>query len=154
MKFQSKLIHFHSRKSIWKCHPENGGHFVSASMCWELLWDVFLPLYEKIPSIFTNVEYLLLKTSISNTHNNCSLSLTHCGLVTPFGVRDLVTIGSVLEMSTVLWRPQSFNSLWPSDAIWRQGSRSTLVQVMASCLTAPSQYLNQCWLIITKVPWC
>ena len=46
------------------------------------------------------------------------------------------------------------NSLWPRDAIWRQGSRSTLVQVMACCLMAPSQYLNQCWLIITKVQWC
>ena len=32
------------------------------------------------------------------------------------------------------------NSLWPSDAIWRQGSRSSLVQVMACCLTAPSHY--------------
>ena len=31
-----------------------------------------------------------------------------------------------------------FNSLWPGDAIWRQGSRSTLVQVMACCLTAPT----------------
>ena len=37
------------------------------------------------------------------------------------------------------------NILWPSDAIWRQGSRSTLDQVMAWCL---------CWLIITKVQWC
>ena len=46
------------------------------------------------------------------------------------------------------------NSLWPSDAIWWQGSRSTLVQVMACCLTAPSHYLNQCWLCITKVQWC
>ena len=46
------------------------------------------------------------------------------------------------------------NSLWPSDAIWWQGSRSTLVQVMACCLMAPSHYLNQCWLIITKVQWC
>ena len=25
--------YFHSRKSIWKCPLENGGHFVSASMC-------------------------------------------------------------------------------------------------------------------------
>ena len=25
---------------------------------------------------------------------------------------------------------------------------------MACCLTAPSHYLNQCWLIITKVQWC
>ena len=46
------------------------------------------------------------------------------------------------------------NSLWPSDAIWRQWSRSTLMQVMACCLTAPSHYLNQCWLIVTKVAWC
>ena len=28
---------------------------------------------------------------------------------------------------------------------------STLAQVMACCLMAPSHYLNQCWLIISKV---
>ena len=28
---------------------------------------------------------------------------------------------------------------------------STLAQVMACCLTAPSHYLNQCWLIICKI---
>ena len=43
------------------------------------------------------------------------------------------------------------NSLWPSDAIWWRWSRSTLVQLMACCLTAPSHYLNQCWLIINRV---
>ena len=46
-----------------------------------------------------------------------------------------------------------FNSLWPGDAIWSHGTRSTLAQVMACCLTAPSHYLNQCWLIIPKVHW-
>ena len=46
-----------------------------------------------------------------------------------------------------------FNSLWPSDTIWWQRSGSTLVQVMACCLTAPSYYLNHCWLIISKVQW-
>ena len=45
------------------------------------------------------------------------------------------------------------NSLWPSDAIWRQRSGSTLAQVMACCLMAPSHYLNQFWLIISKVLW-
>ena len=45
------------------------------------------------------------------------------------------------------------NSLGPSDAIWRQRSGSTLAQVMACCLTAPSHYLNQSWLIISKVEW-
>ena len=43
------------------------------------------------------------------------------------------------------------NSLWPSDAIWRQRSGSTLAKAMACCLTAPSYYLNQSWLIISEV---
>ena len=43
---------------------------------------------------------------------------------------------------------QLVNSLWPSDAIWQHRSRSISAQVMAWCLTAPSQYLNQCWLVI------
>ena len=34
------------------------------------------------------------------------------------------------------------NSMWPSAAIWRHGTWSTLVQVMACCLTASSQYLT------------
>ena len=45
------------------------------------------------------------------------------------------------------------NSLRPSDAIWWHRSGSTLAQVMACCLTAPSHYLNQCWLIISSVQW-
>ena len=45
---------------------------------------------------------------------------------------------------------QGINSLWPNGAIWRQRSESTLAQVMACCLMAPSHYLNQCWLIIRK----
>ena len=49
--------------------------------------------------------------------------------------------------------PFCFNSLRPSDAIWRQWSWTTLAQVMACCLTAPSHYLNQCWLIIRGVLW-
>ena len=43
--------------------------------------------------------------------------------------------------------------LWPSDVIWQQASRSTLAQVMACCLMAPSHYLNQCWLMIIEVLW-
>ena len=45
------------------------------------------------------------------------------------------------------------HTLWPNDAIWGHRSGSTLAQVMACCLTAPSHYLNQCWLIISKVLW-
>ena len=43
------------------------------------------------------------------------------------------------------------NLLWPNDAIWWHRFGSTMAQVMAWCLTAPSHHLNQCWLIITAV---
>ena len=43
------------------------------------------------------------------------------------------------------------NSLQPGDTIWQHRSESTLAQVMACCLTAPSHYLNQCRLVISEV---
>ena len=53
---------------------------------------------------------------------------------------------------------RSFGLPWPlnllsNDAIWRWVFWSTLVQVMACCLTAPSHYLNLQWLIISEVQW-
>ena len=45
------------------------------------------------------------------------------------------------------------NPLWPSDTIQRHRSGSILVHGMAWCLTAPSHYLNQCWLFIDEVLW-
>ena len=51
---------------------------------------------------------------------------------------------SMLVLIMVMLVMEIFNSLWPSDAIWPQKSRSTLAQVMACCLTAPSHYLNPC----------
>ena len=44
------------------------------------------------------------------------------------------------------------NSVWLSEAIWPRRS-STLAQIMACCLAALSHYLDQCWLIISKVQW-
>ena len=48
---------------------------------------------------------------------------------------------------------EELSSLGPSDFIWRHISGPALVRVMACCLTAPSNYLNQCWRIIGKVHW-
>ena len=63
-------------------------------------------------------------------------------------------IFAVLSHSSTLKHCRFFrftlNSLWPSDAIWQHRSGSTLAQVMACCLTAPSHYLNQCSLIISE----
>ena len=55
-----------------------------------------------------------------------------------------------LQPSPIVTQSFFINSLWPSDAKRRHRSGSTLAQVMACCLTAPSHYLNQCWLIISK----
>ena len=57
------------------------------------------------------------------------------------------------ELEFQAGKSSEVNSLWPSDTIWRLRSGSTLAQVMAWCLTAPSHYLNQCWLIISEVTW-
>ena len=39
------------------------------------------------------------------------------------------------------------------DAVWHHRSSSTLVQVVAWHLMAPSHYLKQCWIIISKAQW-
>ena len=46
------------------------------------------------------------------------------------------------------------NSLWLSDGMLQHRYWSTLAQVMACCLMAPSHYLNQCWLIMKGIWWC
>ena len=45
------------------------------------------------------------------------------------------------------------NPLWLSDTIWQHRFASTLARIKACCLTAPSHYLNQCWLIIKGALW-
>ena len=72
--------------------------------------------------------------------------------------RDFQSIVCALEVllfctNSLMWDHVFNTSLWPSDAIWRHWSGSTLAQLMACCLTAPSHYLNQCWCIISKVHW-
>ena len=63
-------------------------------------------------------------------------------------------IYSLMQLPWLLkWHRSCVHSLRLSDAMWRQRTRSTLAQVMACCLNAPSHYLNQCWLIIPKVQW-
>ena len=73
--------------------------------------------------------------------NPCSLSTCHETQSVPG-----LTSGKHLHLT----KHSSINSLGPSDAKWRQRTESTLAQVMGCCLTAPSHYLNQCRLIISK----
>ena len=52
-------------------------------------------------------------------------------------------------------RPQWVDRLvlWPSDIIWHHITWSTLFQAMVCCLTAPSHFLSQSWLIINEILW-
>ena len=60
----------------------------------------------------------------------------------------------VLAALFTVWWCHNRLTLWPIDNIWWHRSGSTLAQVIACCLMAPSHYLNQCWLIIiSDVQW-
>ena len=95
-------------------------------------------------------EPVLTKPDISSIGNK--LKCNWCQNAQTFSQENAIE-NVVCKMLAILFRPQCVNSLWPSDTIWRQRSGSTLAQVMACCLMAPSHYLNQCWLIISKVQW-
>ena len=66
-------------------------------------------------------------------------------------IMDVSIPGKIV--SVLKWGPKSvwFNSGAPSDAIWCHKTWSTLVQVMAWWLMAPSHYLNQFCVIISTV---
>ena len=57
----------------------------------------------------------------------------------------------VCEMSSILSRGDESTHCGLVTSYGDTGSRSTLAQVMACCLMAPSHYLNQCWLMISEV---
>ena len=75
---------------------------------------------------------------------NCGLSSHWTGILDPAG-------GSQVHWHEKWASCKYINSLWLSDIIWRHRSGSTLAQVLACCLAAPSHYLNQCWLKIINI---
>ena len=104
------------------------------------------------------VLVILNDIQLQSTHC-CHFPLGGCILadhgftISSFNCYAVYTIISYI--TTIYWEyePMFANSLWPSDTILWHRSGSTWVQVMACCLMAPSHYLNQCWLIISKALW-
>ena len=67
---------------------------------------------------------------------------------------DELTFWNVIcRFMAILLRTPCVNTLWPSGAVWWHTSDSTVSQVMAWCLLAPSHYLNQSWLVISESQW-
>ena len=81
------------------------------------------------------------------------INFSQTAFFTLFSWNENCWISMLITLDAELSYNSFINSLWPDDAIWWHRSGSTLAQVMACCLTTPSHYLNQCWLIISKVQW-
>ena len=58
--FSQMLINIHTflfTKCIWKCHPENGGHFVSTSMCQHLEGRCRIHMTRVLSSLYLQMSY-------------------------------------------------------------------------------------------------
>ena len=139
VKSWSKFIPFDSRKCLWKCHLENGDHFVSATMCSMLDW-----LVRSDAAQFMWVQYMCLcvRWTPKQMKYLLIISLTHWPLgnlneILRFVIFTwiLVTDGWGISCEIALiWMPLAFTE-----------DQSTLVQVMAWCRRETIHYLSQCW---------
>ena len=123
--------------------------YFRVSRCIELFWDYHS--YNSLWSISSNLpsstdcfsfdicQFHELVYLILPKYTVCLLNLEVLSLQTVFTHLEWFTEWFMICNSNLVENRlfAAINSLWPSDAIWRQGSRSTLVQVMACCLTAP-----------------
>ena len=129
----------------------NNSVVILCPMCWQFLvvccqrllmdnhegYFILNSVHQKLP---TPIKQLCDDVFKVNVNSQCVLSDT-CKL--SFKTSDMCN-----DFHHNCW-----NSLRPSDAIWQHSSGSTLVQVMACCLMAPSHYLNHFLFIIREVLW-
>ena len=148
-------------------HPYEGiatifAHNMTAMLMWHV--QIFVTMGCVISVTFELMKYLLMKWAKGQV-NNVDFAIS---TLSADGQADCLTghlhlqndnEASVLKWVFMIWiLVQQLGacviySLWPIDAIRQHRSGSTLVQLMAWCLMAPSHYLNQCWLIISGVVW-
>ena len=85
-------------------------------------------------------------------HNFVEVSFANDGLFWIF-----FSDNTIFKMANDMWLNTTasweVNPFGPSDAMWWHSSGSMMAHATACCLMAPSHYLNQCWLIISRVQW-
>ena len=106
----------------------------------KLFWLCYVVLFLNFDAGGVNPPLERLQTFIS-----CSVNIIESD--DPMTEGDRAATSLVAGEYWVAW-PRRFNSLWPSDVLWLHRSGSTLAQVMARYLTAPSHYLKQCWFFL------
>ena len=141
---------------------------VSKIHIFQCMGEIFCVEFQRYPLIHVgflcNIEILralrfkssctFLKRPPDLLHHKQLLRVT---LASPYGILQLGKL-AFIRVYPIVGRKHSqtisSNSLGLSDTILRHRSVSTLAQVRAGCLTAPSHYLNQCRLLIRKVSSC
>ena len=151
------------QNEFWQCWPGDFDEkkYIKKKMCRK--GDLFGHLYSreepKLSDVHPDNVAATQRHLINKSIQQIRVEAQQCPdlhtLTKIFCGHDLIYVSRILVKSlclTLEWLDNfCFNSLWPSDDTWHQRSGSTLVRVMACCLTAPSHYLNQCWLIISGV---
>ena len=135
-----------------------GARASAAIVLFLVSWILFRPQYHKNWSVdWASVRWSLWSSLLNIYWSSVIRSYADFFIVNCYQLpkldHDIRCYTRECYMVLTLHVAISLNSLGPSDAIWHWISWSTLVQVMACCLTAPSHYMNQCWLIISKVLW-
>ena len=157
VKFDENTKNFLSRKCNWKGSLQHVSHFVWSSMCYHYV-NLHLQSTDNRAWIHNSLaassvqclNYMLREMTLWATKVDDDACRTELD-VNPLDeicYSDCSLQGECQEskLHVVL-----FDSAYLR--IWRHEYGSTLAQVMACCLTAPSHYLNQCWLIINKSQW-
>ena len=124
------------------------------------IWKVFFTLYITVCTRVMVVNefwtqrltVLLFVTKVLGTYT-CTWLKKYLMYLMPSKYWEYLYLYLNLQILKVLVLDSSTaESTWPQPW-WRQRSGSKLAQAMACCLPAPSHYMNQCWLIISKVQW-
>ena len=123
------------------------GHLVSDSMCWKNMNTFFNILYHFTTFILESRLCLWWKGTTRAFFKGSLRLLKFSNTFFQKSQYDLMLIIPLFMFK----RSLLVNPLGTCDAIWRHRSWSTLAQIMACCLMAPSHYMSQCWLIISHV---
>ena len=114
VKFWLKFVYWHPRNCIWKGHQQNGGHFVSASMCWGAParlthWGRVTHIYVGKPTIIGSDNGLSPGQRQAIIWNNAGLLLIEPSGTNFSEISIVIQTFSFkkihLNMSSAKWRP-------------------------------------------------
>ena len=153
-----KLIHFHSRKCIWKCSLRNGVHFVSASMCLAWISDnipwTFGVITAILASNYTNIIFLLvmrLQQLLCLLHKNACILGSEC-VFKRYVFESCEGIHFISCIKICYWSYLTFHSSRYDRTAWIMHAVLSTEDKLHSRFSTPSQnLLETLWPLCTNV---